>query len=253
MTLGFLGKIASMGAGQAVSRDRELQVDDDILPVRVIVHPKSRRITLRLMPGGEGLKVTMPAHVSDAELDGFLERNVNWVAARRARLPKLVAVEKGQLLPYLGVPHLVVCSGKKRGIVEAAIIEDEWVLMVPGDEAFVQRKLLNFFKKQARSRIAEAVVQHSASLGVRARQIRITDTTSRWGSCSSTRTLSFSWRIIMAPPEVLDYLVAHEVAHLREMNHSDRFWALVSEICPEMNAHKSWLRNNGAKLHAIQL
>lgn len=253
MTLGFLEKFAAMGKGTPVTRDRTLQVDDELLPVKVVEHPKSRRITLRLLPGGDGLKVTMPAHVSDLELDGFLRRNTNWVAARRARLPKMVAVRKGQMIPYLGLDHLVVCSGQKRGIVEAGAVDGAPVLIVPGDEKFMQRKLLDFFKKQARQIIAEAVVLHSGSLGVRARQIRITDTTSRWGSCSSTRTLSFSWRIIMAPPEVLDYLVAHEVAHLREMNHSDRFWTLVKEICPRMEAHKSWLRKNGSKLHAIQL
>jgi len=89
------------------------------------------------------------------------------------------------------------------------------------------------------------------ALNVRPKIVRITDTTSRWGSCSTTRTLSFSWRIIMAPPVVLRYLAAHEVAHLREMNHSPDFWNLVREICPDMDKHKAWLRTNGNRLHAI--
>jgi predicted metal-dependent hydrolase len=257
MALGLFNKLAGRqskprGTSNA-SRDRWLQVDGNSLPVRVVEHPGSRRITLRLLPGGDGLKVTMPAHVGDAELDAFLHRNVNWVAARRARLPKTVSIAEGQLIPFRGVPHRIMCSGPGRGVVEPLEINGEYVLRIPGDQAFIQRKLLDYFKKQARKVLAEHVVIHSASLDVRARQIRITDTTSRWGSCSSTRTLSFSWRIILAPPEVLDYLVAHEVAHLREMNHSPRFWQLVADICPQMERHKSWLRKNGAKLHAIQL
>jgi predicted metal-dependent hydrolase len=157
------------------------------------------------------------------------------------------------MLSYLGIEHRIMLSERLRGLVEVSRIGEEPVIIVPGDPKFVSRRLLDFLKKQARSELENAVARHSIALNVRAKQIRITDTTSRWGSCSTTRTLSFSWRIIMAPPEVLDYLAAHEVAHLREMNHSDRFWNLVRDICPEMDIHKTWLRRHGAKLHAVSL
>jgi predicted metal-dependent hydrolase len=86
---------------------------------------------------------------------------------------------------------------------------------------------------------------------VRPKSIRITDSRSRWGSCSASRTLSFSWRIIMAPPAALDYLAAHEVAHLKEMNHSPDFWRLVARLCPAMEAQKAWLRANTERLHSV--
>ncbi len=235
------------------SRDRWLDVDGERLPVKVVEHPRSKRITLRLLPGGEGLKVTLPAHVGDHELDSFLQRNRNWVASRRARLPQMVSPSIAGSIFYLGTEHRIVLSGRIRGVVEATTIDGEPVMLVPGGEKFAERRLLDFLKRQARVQLDLAVSRHAATLGVRPKQIRITDTTSRWGSCSSTRTLSFSWRVIMAPPEVLDYLAAHEVAHLREMNHSDRFWAHVRDICPDMNIHKTWLRNNGARLHAVRL
>lgn len=235
------------------SRDRWLEVDGERLPVRVVEHPRSKRITLRLLPGGEGLKVTLPAHVGDHELDGFLARNRNWVASRRARLPKTHNPAKIGRVLYLGVDHRIILSARIRGVVEVSQIDGEPALIVPGGEKFAQRRLLDFFKRQARAHLDEAVMRHAKTLGVRPRQIRITDTTSRWGSCSTTRTLSFSWRIIMAPPEVLDYLAAHEVAHLREMNHSDRFWNHVRAICPDMDIHKTWLRRHGASLHAVRL
>lgn len=235
------------------SRDRFLEVDGETMPVKVVEHPKSKRITLRLMPSGDGLKITMPAHVSDRELDQFLNRNKNWVATRRARLPKKVEIGEGAIIPYLGLEHRIVHLDRLRGVVEPKLIGDELSLLVPGDPKFIQRKLVDFLKKQARSTLNEIVAVHAATLNVRPKQIRITDSTSRWGSCSSTRTLSFSWRIIMAPPEVLDYLAAHEVAHLREMNHSDRFWNIVRDICPDMEIHKAWLRKNGSSLHAVSL
>lgn len=252
MAFGLLKTFARKSA-QSVSRDRFLTVDGEEMAVRVIEHPKSRRITLRLLPGGGGLKITMPAHVSDRELDGFLERNRNWVAARKARLPQKIELGEGETILYRGESHRIVHLDRIRGVVEAKVISGDACLLVPGDPKFIQRKLLDFLKKQAREELNIAVARHSATLGVRPKLIRITNSTSRWGSCSSTRTLSFSWRIIMAPPEVLDYLAAHEVAHLREMNHSDRFWNHVRNICPAMEIHKAWLRRNGAKLHAVSL
>ena len=235
------------------NRDRYIEVDGWMLPVRVIEHPTSRRITLRLLPGGDGLKITMPAHVSDHELDEFLERNRQWVSVRRARLPKTVALGDGAVIPFRGIDHRIIHLDRLRGVVEAKPVAGEASLLVPGDPARIGRRVVDFMKKQARVALDEAVTRHAAALDVRPRQIRITDTTSRWGSCSSTRTLSFSWRIIMAPPEVLDYLAAHEVAHLREMNHSDRFWSHVRAICPDMETHKAWLRKNGSGLHAISI
>lgn len=252
MAFGLLKSFSKHASPQA-SRDRVLQVDGEDMPVKVIEHPKSKRITLRLMPGGDGLKITMPAHVSDRELDGFLERNKNWVSTRKARLPQKVELQEGQTIPYRGRQHRIVHLDRMRGVVEVREIAGEPSLLVPGDPKFIQRKLLDFLKKQARESLNQAVSVHAASLGVRPKQIRITDSTSRWGSCSSTRTLSFSWRIIMAPDTVLDYLAAHEVAHLREMNHSDRFWNHVRAICPDMEIHKTWLRRHGASLHAVSL
>jgi predicted metal-dependent hydrolase len=94
-------------------------------------------------------------------------------------------------------------------------------------------------------------LRHAEKLGVKPSRITVRDTASRWGSCSSARTLSFSWRLILAPDFVLDYVVAHEVAHLREMNHSPRFWAHVKALVGDERPHRAWLRAEGAKLHAF--
>lgn len=234
------------------NRDRVLEVDGTSIPVRVVENARSSRITLRILPGGASLKVTMPPHVRDRELDEFLHRNRDWVAVRRARLPEQVDIGEGSVIPYRGISHRIVHLDRIRGVVEPRLVGGERCLLVPGEPDRIGARLVAFLKRQARRELDMAVNRHAASLGVRPRQIRITDTSSRWGSCSSTRTLSFSWRIIMAPPEVLDYLAAHEVAHLREMNHSRKFWDHVRALCPQMETHKAWLRAHGAELHAIR-
>ncbi|MGI9401156.1 MAG: M48 family metallopeptidase [Rhizobiaceae bacterium] len=223
------------------------------LPVRVVENPRATRLTLRIVPGGQALRLTTPPHVSDEQVDDFLERNRNWVETRISRLPETVSLKDGVTINFLGVGHEIVFTDRLRGVVEPAVVDGVPVLRLPGEGASRSRKLLAFMKKEARTRLDLAVNRHAATLGVRPRSIRITDTASRWGSCSTTRTLSFSWRIVMAPPEVLDYLAAHEVAHLREMNHGTAFWDLVRGLCPEMEKHKAWLRKNGPSLHAVSL
>ena len=234
-------------------KPREMVAGDIVLPVAVTENARATRLTLRIVPGGQSLRLTVPPHVSEAQISDFLDRNRHWAAARIARLPAPVETGDGALIPFLGVDHRIVHVDRLRGVVEPATEDGIPVLRVPGSREAKSRRLLAFFKQEARTRLDEAVNRHAAALGVRARTIRITDTTSRWGSCSTTRTLSFSWRIVMAPGEVLDYLAAHEVAHLREMNHGAAFWALVRELCPQMEAHKTWLRRNGNRLHAVTI
>ena len=238
---------------QKRDRDFTIEIDGQLLPVKVAENDRAKRLTLRLFPAGDGLKVTTPSHVSDDEIEEFVTRNRNWAATRIARLPKRVELMHGESIPFKGVEHTIVSSGNLRGLVQVKTENDQAILVVPGEPATASRKLVSFMKREARSELDKAVNIHANKIGIRPKQIRITDTTSRWGSCSSTRTLSFSWRIIMAPPAVLNYLAAHEVAHLKEMNHSDRFWKLTKELCPDTDIQKGWLRTNGAKLHAISV
>lgn len=230
-----------------------LMMEGAEFPVEIVNNTRSKRLTLRMKPDGRGAKVTTPPHVSDQEVVGFIEKNQNWLAVRLARMPKSTIPQDGVLVLYEGVEYKITHLDRKRGIVEAKQIAGEPTLLVPGEVEHMPRRVIDFMKKQARTKLDLAVTDYSARLGVRAKSIRITDSKSRWGSCSTTRTLSFSWRIVMAPPAVLHYLAAHEVAHLREMNHSDRFWKLVEELCPDMQVQKSWLRRHGPALHSVRL
>jgi predicted metal-dependent hydrolase len=122
-------------------------------------------------------------------------------------------------------------------------------LIVSGRVEHASRRLKDWLLEQARADLDASVTHHSKSLGVKARSISLRDQTSRWGSCTAGGLLSFSWRLIMAPAHVLDYVAAHEVAHLLEMNHGPRFWKHVARSMPRLEDAKRWLRSHGADLH----
>jgi len=124
-------------------------------------------------------------------------------------------------------------------------------MLVAGRLEYLPRRVIDFMKREAKRDLERAALRHAMMLGVRVKAIRLRDQTSRWGSCTATGHLSFSWRLIMAPPFVLDYLAAHEVAHLREMNHSRRFWRLVESVCEDRERARAWLLAEGPALHAI--
>ena len=124
--------------------------------------------------------------------------------------------------------------------------------MVHGDRLHLPRRIADFLKREAKRDIEALVIKHTGAIGRRAKNIRFKDTSSRWGSCTADGSLSFSWRIMMAPAPVINYLVAHEVAHLKEMNHGPKFWKLCEELCPDTERCKAWLKKNGAALQAIQ-
>ncbi|MEM7299868.1 MAG: SprT family zinc-dependent metalloprotease [Pseudomonadota bacterium] len=233
------------------TRSVDIDIDGQKRPVAVVENPRTKRLTLRLMPGSAGLKLTVPPRTPERDIREFLNRNKAWAAARLSRLPDVIQLEEGALVPFRGVEHLICTSGQMRGIVKHQMVDNQHSLIVPGQPEHVARRLTDFFKKEARAALTERSHIHAKTLGVKIAGISIRDTTSRWGSCSSSRRLSYSWRIILAPPDVLDYLAAHEVSHLREMNHSPRFWAHVKSICPHMETSKAWLRTNGALLHAV--
>jgi len=247
MSFAFLRQKKS--APQPLIRDHE--VAGRTLPLRIVENDRATRLTLRIASGGTGLRVTVPRGISGREIDRFLERNRGWLEQRLAKLPDQPQVRPGIKVPLRGVPHLIVHEPGKRGMAETGHTDDGPVLIVHGDRRFLQRRVADFLKREAKREIEALVAKHTAAVGRRAKSVRFKDTSSRWGSCTSDGALSFSWRIAMAPGTVIDYLVAHEVAHLIEMNHGPRFWKLCRELCPRTDEAKAWLKRNGPALQAI--
>lgn len=210
----------------------------------------ARRMTLRVSQATGEITLTLPERADFATARDFAERHGGWIAARIAKRPQSVPFEPGALIPFRGTPHRIVQVPRLRALTQAATDEaGHPVIRVADEGAHVPRRVQEFLRRAALEDLERAVARHTATLGIPARKITIRDTRSRWGSCSSKGHLNFSWRLILAPPLVLDYLAAHEVAHLKEMNHSHRFWALTRKLCPRTDEAEAWLKRHGATLH----
>ena len=221
-------------------------------PVEVRRHPAARRMTLRVSRTRRAVIMTVPMQCDLAQAGTFLNNHIDWVRQHLGAVPQPVPFEHGAVIPFRGQPHRLMFSGMRgdQGLVRAERIPSGAdFLIVSGSHDGAPRRLTSWLMEQARRDVDACVQVHAARLGVRPKRIAIRDQSSRWGSCSSTRVLSFSWRLILAPAFVLDYVAAHEVAHLSQMNHGPKFWSLVAKTMPEMEAAREWLRVYGMDLH----
>ena len=218
--------------------------------VQVRRHQKARRYTLRIHAVTRAIVLTMPPRGSLRDAQRFAEQHGAWIAARLDRLPVASAFSDGDEVPLRGVMHRLTHRPGARGVAWTEQPQNGAPLLcVAGEAAHVNRRATDFFKREAAADLGTASRRYAAMLGVSIKRISIRDQTSRWGSCSATGVLSYSWRLVLAPPFVLDYLAAHEVAHRVELNHSPRFWRTLQRICPEMERAKTWLNAHGAGLH----
>ncbi len=249
MSFGFFKRLTTPTPPPA--EEREHVVAGRTLPLKIVENDRARRLTLRIDAGGRGLRITVPPGLRKGEVDRFLHRQQGWLEQRLAKVPERPQVRPGIKVPLRGVPHLIVHEPGKRGSVTVGSEHGSPALFVHGDRRHLQRRIADFLKREAKRDIDALVDKHTASIGKKAKAVRFRDTTSRWGSCTSDGALSFSWRIMMAPSPVINYLVAHEVAHLKEMNHGPKFWKLCEELCPDTNRCKAWLKKNGGALQAI--
>ncbi len=243
-------------------------IDGIDAPIEVRRHPGARRMTLRVSRTRRAIIVTVPVQCNLDDANTFLNRNIDWVRQRLVDLPALATLGQGGELPLRGEMHRLEFSGvlRRRGGVGSGPVtripapvraeaapQELAQLVVSGVPEHAPRRLRDWLFDEARRDLDAAVQRHARALGLSPKRIVVRDQTSRWGSCSTTRVLSFSWRLVMAPPAVLDYVAAHEVAHLAEMNHGPRFWALVARTCPRMEEAKRWLSVYGVELHRYTL
>src|SRR5882724_11335946 len=227
----------------------EIAFDGAVYPVVLRRHAQARRYTLRVQAASRAIVLTMPMRGSLREAKAFAERSGAWIAARLKRLPVPIPFADGLELPLRGVPHRIVHRAGARGTVWTETGSDMPLLIVAGDRAHLARRVRDFLKREAKRDLDAASRRYAAQLGVAIKRISIRDQSSRWGSCTAAGVLSYSWRLILSPPHVLDYLAAHEVAHLVEMNHSRRFWRVLARICPDWERAKKWLDTHGNDLH----
>ena len=226
----------------STGRYREVRVGGREVRVAVRRNPRARRISLSI--GSGEVRLTLPPGASEAAGLAFLRSRGDWVAGRLRDAPAPVPFEPGQTVPFRGRPRRIRLDPSLR---DPLLLEDDRILLA--SPAGCSRLVEGWLRHEARLAFGEAVARHAAALGVEPRGIAIRDQKTRWGSASAAGRLNFSWRAVMAPPFVLDYLAAHEVAHLREMNHGPRFWSLCRRLCPETDAAERWLKAEGRGLH----
>jgi predicted metal-dependent hydrolase len=212
--------------------------------VEVKLHPRARRMTLRFQPRKQVFVVTKPKRTSQKDIAEFVSAHIDWMKEQRTLYPKPGELRPGETLLFLG-KNLILMHVEAAGV--ACKIEDDRLIVacrLPRFERAVQR----FLKQQAEVMMTALVHEKASAINKKIKTIRFRDTTSRWGSCARDGRLSFSWRIIMAPIETVDYIVAHEVAHLQHFNHSDRFWDLCERLSKDYETGKKWLQKNAELL-----
>jgi predicted metal-dependent hydrolase len=216
-------------------------------PVEIRVSPRARRIGLRIDAAERRVELVLPRGVSARTGLRFLAAKRGWVTARLDALPQPVPFVEGAIVPVLGVPHRI-----RREFDPVAppvnIVDGE--IRVRSDPTNLARRVCDHLVAAARAEISPRVHRLAARIGREVARVSVRDTKSRWGSCSGQGNLSFSWRLIFAPEPVLEYVAAHEVAHLAEMNHGPRFWALVESLTPGSAGPRAWLKRNRNRLLA---
>jgi len=232
-----------------LARRELLRIDGEPVSVTIRHNPRARRLIIKVHPTTGEVTVVAPSkRALDHALD-FARSEEAWIKRRLAKVPRLVALALGATVLFRGKDHLVTGGTRGPAPVWAEEEEGEHFIRVSGRAEHAPRRLIDFFKREARQTLAVRTVEMAAQIGTRPARISVRDTQSRWGSCSTERYVSYSWRLILAPPFVLDYVVAHEVAHMRHMNHGPRFWKLVKELSPTSDAAQEWLGRNGPLLH----
>ena len=214
-------------------------------PISIRVSRRARRVGLRIDAIGHNVELILPRGVSPSTGLRFLATKREWVAARLQALPRPVPFAEGAIVPVLGVPHRIRRESAP-SLPPVRIIDGE--IRVRGDPAHLARRVLDHLVIIARAELAPRARRLAAQIGREVARVNVRDTKSRWGSCSGRGNLSFSWRLILAPEAVLDYVVAHEVAHLVEMNHGPRFWRLVESLAPGSAGPRSWLKQHRDRL-----
>jgi predicted metal-dependent hydrolase len=240
--------VSNMGQG---ANTRTIEIDSGPVAYTIRRSRRAKRIQMRFVPG-QGFEVVLPARAPMREVEPFVRGAVDWMRRTLATMTEVgvaAALGNGSATPYLGERLRIQQTSGTRDTVQR--VGDTLVVTLRHSGAIsVNAAVEAWYRVEARRVLAQRAAAHAATLGVDIGRVTIKDTRSRWGSCSNKGNLNFSWRLLLAPYAVMDYVAAHEVAHLREPNHSPRFWALVESLCPDYRTHRAWLREHGRELTA---
>jgi hypothetical protein len=214
-------------------------------PVAIRVNARARRILLRVDASARKVELVLPRGVPPQHGLRFLEAQRGWISARLEALPPSVPFSEGAVVPVFGIPHRI---RRETDLTAAPVTIVDNEIRVRGEPAHVARRVRDHLVRLAREELTRRARIYAAQIGRPIARVGVRDTKSRWGSCSAKGCLSFSWRLVLAPETVVDYVVAHEVAHLAEMNHGPRFWRLVRTMTPDCATPRAWLKKHRSQL-----
>ncbi len=227
----------------------EINIGARAAPLIARVNRRAKRLILKVDPVAGEIHVTAPSKRAVPEAIRFAQERIDWIASQLTENLRARPFSNGMKIPYEGAEHIILHDDTLRG---APRIDSELVpvIRVGGGAEHLNRRICDWLKREARQRLTERVDHHCMELGKKRRTIRIRDTKTRWGSCSSEGDMSFCWRLILAPPEILDYVAAHECAHLLHMDHSPAFWRVVRGLGADPSGAARWLSAHGPGLYA---
>ena len=227
------------------SRDRHVRgTDGRALPVDIRRDRRARRLTLRVDQSSGDVRLVLPPRTPIAEGLDFAQLKITWIERQLDELPVRVPFTEGARVPVLGIEHEI----RHDPLARRGVWREAGEIRVSGFAEHMPRRVGDYLKQEARRELESRARAKAEAVKRQVQRITLRDTKTRWGSCSSEGSLNFSWRLIFAPEPVLDYVVAHEVAHLVHMNHSARFWKLVAKLTPELDGPRDWLRDEGNQL-----
>ena len=201
---------------------------------------KRSSVSIRIMPNGS-VKVLVPYFYPKIFINKILQEKADWIKEKQTLLQKRNTVKKNNHYLYLGKSYPLQYREGQKELIE---LDDKLYIGSPNPK-YVTTYLTSWYKQQARKVIIQRVASYAKRAGLEYRSVSITSADTRWGSCSSQKTLNFNWKLVMAPPEVIDYVIAHELAHLTELNHSRDFWETVRKMYPLYRQYRTWLNRNG--------
>ncbi len=229
--------------------ETEIDLGDRMAPVLARINRRAKRLIIKVDSISGRVLLTAPSKRALPEALAFARSRAEWIITELDEGQRGRPFVEGGLCPYLGLGHRIFLDGGPRTPVRR-FAEPVPELRVGGESAHINRRLVDWLKREARSTLTQKVDYYCAELGKKRGAIRIRDTRSRWGSCSADGVLSFSWRLIMAPANILDYVAAHECAHLVHLNHSPAYWRTLSGLNVDVDLARDWFNIHGPKLHS---
>ena len=222
-----------------------IYLNKKIYKVKIKKNLRAKRIILRISNISPYIYLTIPKNENEKNAIDFLLRNKEWVLNELKKIPKKILFLNNSEIPYMGVPHRIVHAGEYTNLI---YVYDKKI-MVFGKKEEISKNLKNWFYHKAKIEILNIAKLKVGFLNKKYNKVKIKDLKSSWGTCGENGNLSFSWRLILAPKHVMEYIVVHELCHLVELNHSKKFWRLVTDLFPQKKLSQDWLKTNGTYLH----